>query len=50
MTSHKTKDALSPSLTEAVYNVTIAYSVYKEHGNLATEQDHQVILNSQLVH
>ena len=44
-----TKDAFTQS-TEAVYNVTIAYSVYKEHGNLATEQDHQVILNSQLVH
>ena len=38
VSSHKTKDALSPSLTEAVYNVTAAYSVYKEHGNLATEQ------------
>ena len=50
VSSHKTKDALSPSLTEAVYNVTAAYSLYKEHGNLATEQHCQVIFNSQLVH
>ena len=44
------KAALSPSLTEAVYNVTTAYSVYKEHGNFSTEQHCQVILDSQLVH
>ena len=47
VSSHKTKDALSPSLTEAMYNVTTAYSVYKEHGNVATEQHCQVML---LVH
>ena len=48
--SNKMKDMLSPSLTEAVYNVTSAYSVCKEHCNLSTEQHCQVILISQLVH